>query len=159
MKGPNAKLRMRGLPMSTAGREPRREMIRKKLAQSAGKTSDANAIAAATVAQWLEISTRLTPVIGTQGVEVLYSRTLYLAGKSFSWLVVAGDRQLGAPPLDVIRARLGRQPAPAAAAASCEFMFVFTVLLATLIGDSLTDRLLDPVWTLASPSPGQEGGP
>jgi len=138
--------------MSTAGSEPRREMIRKKLAQSAGMASDANSVAAATVAQWLQISARLNPVIGSHGVDVLFSRTLYLAGRSFSWLSVAGDQQLGAPSLEVIRARLGRQQTPVAVTASCEFLIVFTELLATLIGDSLTDRLLDPVWALAAPS-------
>ena len=142
--------------MSTAGSEPRREMIRKKLAQSVGKASDAHTIAATTVAQWLQISARLTPVIGSHGLEVLLSRTLYLAGRSYSWLGVAGDLHLGAPPLDVIRARLGRQQASVAAAASCEFMFIFTELLAILIGDSLTDRLLDPVWALAASFPDPE---
>jgi hypothetical protein len=142
--------------MSTAGSEPRREIIRKKLAQSAGKESDANTIAAAAVAQWLQISARLKPVIGSHGVDVLFSRTVYLAGKSYPWLGVAGDGRLGAPCLDVIRARLGRQQAPVAAAAGCEFLFIFTELLATLIGDSLTDRLLDPVWALAAPSPDME---
>jgi hypothetical protein len=142
--------------MSTAGSEPRREIIRKKLAQSAGKESDASTIAAATVAQWLQISARLNPVMGSHGVDVLFSRTLYLAGRSYPWLGVAGDRQLGAPSVDVIRARLGRQQALVAAAASCEFMFIFTELLATLIGDSLTDRLLGPVWALAAPSPHME---
>src|ERR1700722_4188138 len=126
MKGPNSRLHMRSLPMSTAGCEPRRETIRKKLAQSAGKASDGNTIAATTVAQWLQISARLTPVIGSHGLEVLFGRTVYLAGRSYSWLGVAGDRQLGVPPLDVIRARIGRQQAPVAAAASCEFMFIFT---------------------------------
>ena len=135
--------------MSTADCEPRREMIRKKLVQCAGNASDANMIAAATVALWLQISARLAPVIGARGVDVLFSRTLYLARRSFSWLGVAGDRQLGNASLDSIRARLGRQGAATATAASCEFLHTFTVLLATLIGDSLADRLLGPVWTLA----------
>ena len=95
-------------------------------------------------------------MIGSHGLEVLFSRTLYLTGRSYAWLGVAGDRHLGVPPLDVIRARLGRQQAPVAAAASCEFMFIFTELLAALIGDSLTDRLLGPVWALAAPSPDLE---
>jgi hypothetical protein len=142
--------------MSTAGSEPRREIIRRKLAQSAGKESDANTIAAAAVAQWLQISARLKPVIGSHGVDVLFSRTLYLAARSYPWLGVAGDRQLGAPSVDIVRARLGRQQAPVAAVAGCEFLFIFTELLATLIGDSLTDRLLDPVWALAAPSPDME---
>jgi hypothetical protein len=45
-----------------------------------------------------------------------------------------------------------------AAAASCEFLFIFTELLATLIGSSLTDRLLDSVWALAAPSSELESG-
>jgi hypothetical protein len=138
--------------MSTAGSESRRQIIRKKVAQTAGQASDANAIAAATAAQWQQISARLNPVLGTHGVDILFSRTLYLAGRSYPWLGVAGDRQLGTPSLDVIGARLGRQQAPVAAAASCEFLIIFTELLATLIGDSLTDRLLDPVWTLTASS-------
>lgn len=144
--------------MSTAGSDPRREMIRKKLAQCAGNPADANTSAAATVALWLQISARLVPVIGARGVEVLFGRTLYLAGKSFSWLGGAADRGRGTPSIDVIRARLGRQEAAVAAAASCEFLFVFAGLLATLIGDSLTDRLLGPVWVLALPPRERENG-
>jgi hypothetical protein len=144
--------------MSTAGSEPRREMIRKKLAQGAESTADANLIAAATVAVWLEIVARLVPVIGTRGVDVLFSRTLHLAKRSFAWLGVPADRERDTVSVDDIRARLGRQEAPLAAAASCEFLFIFMVLLATLIGDSLTDRLLGPVWAQALPPPEREPG-
>ncbi len=144
--------------MSTAGSERRREMIRKKLAQCAGNVSDANMIAAAMVALCLRISARLAPVIGARGVDVLFSRTLYVARRSFSLLGVAGDWQLGPAFLDSIRARLGRQEAATAEAASCEFLYAFTVLLATLIGDSLTDRLLGPVWALALPTSERESG-
>jgi hypothetical protein len=153
MKGHISRLHMRSLPMLPAGSEPRREVIRKKLAQGAESADDANMIAAATVAVWLEISARLAPVIGTRGVDVLFSRTLHLAKRSFSWLGVPADRERDAVSVDDIRARLGRQEASAAAAASCEFLFIFTVLLATLIGDSLTDRLLGPVWAQALPPP------
>jgi hypothetical protein len=149
---------MRSLPISTTSSDPRREMIRKKLAQCAGNPADANTIAAATVDLWLQISARLVPVLGARGVEVLFGRTLYLAGSSFSWLGGAGDRGRGTPSIDVIRARLGRQEAAVAAPAACEFLFLFTVLLATLIGNSLTDRLLGPVWALALPPGERENG-
>jgi hypothetical protein len=134
-------------------------MIRKKLAQGAENPADAMTIAAATVALWLQISARLVPVLGARGVEVLFSRALFLAGSSYSWLGGAWDRGRGAPSIDVVRARLGRQEAAVAVPASCEFLFVFTVLLATLIGDSLTDRLLGPVWALALPPGERENGP
>jgi hypothetical protein len=144
--------------MSSADAEPRREMIRKKLAQCAGNASDANMIAAAMVALWRQISARLAPVIGARGVDVLFSRTLYLARTSFSSVGVTGDTQLGPASLDSITASLGRQGAGVAESASCEFLYSFTVLLAALIGDSLTDRLLGPVWALALPTSGQENG-
>ncbi len=142
--------------MSTAHSEPRREMIRKKLAQSAGNASDANMIAAAMVVLWRQISARLAPVIGARGVDVLFSRALYLARRSFSSVGVSGDTQLGPASLDSIMASLGRQGPGVAESASCELLYSFTVLLATLIGDSLTDRLLGPVWAPALPTAGQE---
>jgi hypothetical protein len=140
--------------MSTAGSEARREVIRKKLAQCAGGESDANALAEATVATWSQISARLARLIGARGVDTLLSRTVYLTSVYFPWLAMARDGERGAAPLDGVRERLARQDAPVAAAASCEFLLTFTVLLATLIGDSLTDRLLGPVW--ASPLPASE---
>jgi hypothetical protein len=158
MKGPDSRLRMRSLPMSTADPEPRREMIRKKVAQCAGSASDANRIAAAMVALWLQISARLVPVIGARGVDVLFSRTVYLSARSFSWLGVAGNRARGTNSVDDVSARIERQGAAVAAAASCEFLCTLTVLLATLIGDSLTDRLLGPVWALALPPCERESG-
>jgi hypothetical protein len=158
MKGLDSRLRMRSLPMSTANSESRREMIRKKLAQCAGNASDANRIAAAMVALRLQISARLAPVIGARGVDVLFSRAVYLCARSFSWLGVAGDRARGTNSVDDISARIERQGAAVAAAASCEFLYTFTVLLATLIGDSLTDRLLGPVWAPALPPSERESG-
>ena len=146
--------------MSTAGSEARREVIRKRLAQCAGGDSDANALAAATVATWSQISARLAPLIGARGVDTLLGRTIYLTSVYFPWLAMAmaGDSERGAAPLDGLRERLARQDVPVAAAASCEFLLTFTVLLASLIGDSLTDRLLGPVWAPSLPASERESG-
>ena len=149
---------MRSFPMSTAGSEARRELIRMKLVRSAGGESDASALAAATVATWSQISARLYPLIGARGVDTLFNRTLFLTSVSFPWLVVAGDSEHATAPLDGLRGRLARQDAPVATAASCEFLFTFTDLLATLIGDSFTDRLLDPVWAPPLPVSERESG-
>ena len=134
--------------MSTAGFEARREAIRKKLAQCVGGESDAQAFAVAAVSIWPQFSARLAPVIGARGVDILFNRALFLASRSFPFLAIAGNRGRGTAPLEAIRAQIGQQDAPVAAAVSCELLFIFTALLATLIGDSLTDRLLGPVWAL-----------
>ena len=142
--------------MSTAGPEARREAIRRKLAQCAGGESDAKAFAVATASIWPQFSAQLAPVIGARGVDILFKRALYLTSTSFPFLATAGDRGRDTAPLDDLRAQIGQQDAPVAAAASCEFLFSFTVLLATLIGDSLTERLLGPVWALPLPASGRE---
>jgi hypothetical protein len=143
--------------MPTAGSGQRRKMIRDKLAQYAGSTPDAPAIAAATVAIWPRISAQLAPVIGARGVDVLLDRSLHLTSVSFPWLSSGADPGC-TPVLEGIETSLARQEAAAAAAASCELLSAFCELLATLIGDSLTDRLLGPVWALAGAVPRQESG-
>ena len=144
--------------MSTAGPEARREAIRKKLAHCAGGESDARALAVATFSIWPQFSARLVPVIGARGVDILFNRAVYIASTSFPFLAIAADRARGTTPLDAIRAQIGQQDAPVAAAASCELLFTFTVLLATLIGDSLADRLLGPAWALPLPASERESG-
>jgi hypothetical protein len=143
--------------MPTAGSGQRRKMIRNKLAQYAGSTPDAHAIAAATVAIWPQISAQLAPVIGARGVDVLLDRSLHLTSVSFPWLT-SGAEHGRTLVLGDIKTCLGRQEAAAAAAASCELVSAFCELLATLIGDSLTDRLLGPVWALPMAAPRQESG-
>ena len=66
------------------------ETIRRKLAQRAGGAADAKAVAEAAISTWQAASVRLALVIGGQGVDVLIRRSLYLTGKTFPWLAVAG---------------------------------------------------------------------
>jgi hypothetical protein len=140
--------------MSTATSRLRRDVIRDKLMQCAGKAPDANAIAAATVAIWPQVVVRLAPVIGVRGIDALFRRTLHLTSRSFP--CVSGDVGHGTAALDAISARLRREDASTAAAASCLLLFAFTELLADLIGESLTDRLLAPVWALPGPASERE---
>jgi hypothetical protein len=130
--------------MATASSRLRRDMIRDKLMQCAGRAPDANAIAAATIAIWPQVFVRLAPVIGVRGIDALFRRTLRVTSRSFPCVSV--DVGHGTAALEAISARLRQEDVSTAAAASCELLFAFTELLADLIGESLTDRLLDPVW-------------
>jgi hypothetical protein len=141
--------RQRVVGMSTAASKVRRDMIRGKLMQCAGSAPNVNAIAAATVAIWPQVIVRLAPVIGVGGMDVLFSRASHLTSKSFP--CVADDGGRGTAALDAIGARLRQEDISTATAASCELLFVFTELLTALIGASLTDRLLVPVWALPAP--------
>src|SRR5438128_1114039 len=128
--------------MSTTKRGMRREAIRRTLAQRAGNASDASAIAEATLSTWREVATRLAPVIGTRGVDVLFRRSLHITSKTFSCLAIAGDHKDSSVSLASFRARIENCEKVVAAEASNALLATFTELLATLIGESLTEQLL-----------------
>jgi hypothetical protein len=136
----------------------RREAIQTLVARRAGKSPDANAIAKATADIWSQVAARLAPVIGARGVDVLFSRTLHQTSAAFPWLQMAGDHAGTVAALDDLRTRLAGQKAASAAEASHALLMSFTELLATLIGESLTERLLSPVWAPPLPASEQEIG-
>lgn len=133
------------------------ETIRRKLAQRAGGAADAKAVAEAAISTWQAASVRLALVIGGQGVDVLIRRSLYLTGKTFPWLAVAGGGGHEAnyeALLAGLQARLAGCETALAIEASAALLVTFTELLDSLIGESLTERLLAPIW--ASPLPVSE---
>ena len=99
---------------------------------------------------------RLAPVIGARGVDALFSRSLHVTSKTFPWLAMAGNDGNSAALLASLKVRLAGQETAAAAEASDALLVNFTELLATLIGESLTERLLAPVWLPPSPESEQE---
>lgn len=122
------------------------EAIHRTLMQGAGETSDASAIAEATINTCLQVSARLAPVIGTRGVDALFSRSVNVTSKTFRWLTMAGNDGNSTALLARIKVCLAGQESTVAAEASYALLVTFIELLATLIGESLTDRLLAPVW-------------
>jgi len=114
-------------------------------------------VAEAVGAIWLEIDHALHPVFGHRGVAALYSRSLSLAASTYPWLKPGYKSALFAIDPGALKAVLAKQtPAEATAAGSALFQS-FHDLLASLVGDSLTDRLLRSVWDLPlGPSPAQD---
>jgi hypothetical protein len=124
----------------------RREAIRRRLAAAAGGCADAGAVAAAASGVWRQVTECLAPMIGARGVDALLGRSLQLTAPAFPWLARVLDQEDGRELLANVQARLAARDPNAAAEASLALLVAFTELLATLIGASLTDRLLDPVW-------------
>jgi len=131
--------------------DPRYEAIRRALARRQGPDSRPEALSGAALGLWREVGDRLAPMIGTRGVEALVSRALQLTAPAFPWLVPAGKPPDDGNSMTAFQACLeGRDPA-AVQAASVALLVTFTSLLAAMIGPSLTDRLLNPIW--APPDP------
>lgn len=142
--------------MSTAEPDLRRDAIRATLTQRAGGDPDASAIAQATLDTWHQVADRLAPVIGARGVDALLSRSLHLTNRAFPWLAITGSDGDSVALLASLKTRLAGAETTAAAQAGHALLATFTELLATLIGESLTERLLTPVWVAPSPDPEQE---
>lgn len=128
------------------------EAIRRTLAHRAGNAADAKAVAEAAISTWHQAAVRLAPVIGPQGVDVLFRRSLHLTKSTVPWLTMAMDDGDCAALLATLQARLAEREAAAAHEASYALLTNFTELLASLIGPPLTERLLAPIWAASPPS-------
>ena len=119
--------------------------------------ADAEQVADAIVAIWLEIEQVLHPIIGHRGVAALYNRSLHLAVVAYPWLAIGQPAVAAAVDPSALRSALVQQAATQAAAGGSALFHRFHELLASLVGPSLTQRLLRSVWTHPSgASPAQE---
>ena len=120
----------------------------------AGRVNDdsrADQIAAACGDVWLELDVALSPIIGTRGVAALGQRSLHLASAVHPWLA---ERQPSGPTLfdaALLVSVLAQRSRDEAAAAADTFLQTLRELLTSLIGSSLTQRLLGAAW--APPAP------
>ena len=143
--------------MSATNFEIRCHKIRQTLAQRTTVSLKTKVIADANDHIWNLVASQLTPVIGQGGTLSLFNRALHLSSHDYSWLLSKDDAH-GAATFDSLRARLEPRETEDAIEASYTLLVAFTKLLASLIGESLTDQLLDPVWE-ATLSASQEEDP
>jgi hypothetical protein len=108
------------------------------------------------MALWGQICDHLMPILGSRGVDALLSRALVLTGGSFPWLCENPKKSPVPGPFVTLRASLSTRPDEEASEANLALVITFTELLASLIGNSLTNRLLDPVWATGAAAIQQE---
>jgi len=136
-------------PHGAAARAHDMALVRQPVA---AHDASAAQIADAMVATWDEIDAALTPIIGSKAVVALYKRSLYLTGRTHPWL--AGTHE-GAQALDLaaLKPVVARQSSAEAALGSRALLQTFNQLLGSLIGPSLTERLLRSALANASSGP------
>ena len=103
-------------------------------------------VAEAIVSVWRESEGALCPIIGRGGVDALYRRSLLLTARSHPWLVEAKGAGPAITDLDLLKVVLVRQGSADATAGGSALLHNFRELLASVIGESLTDRLLRSTW-------------
>ena len=103
------------------------------------------------ITAWRQIAERLEPVIGARGVDALFARALHLTSRRIPWLATNAALGNSAEALAQLAVRLESQEASIAAAAGDLLLLTFTGLLANMIGEPLTGRLLGALWKQDTP--------
>ena len=127
--------------MAPPGRNDQRRLaIERRLAPRQGGDSGTGAVTDVSLRVWREVADTLAPMIGVGGVEAIFKRSLQLTTPS-------------------CQARLKVRSPAEAAEANVILLVSFTDLLVTMIGASLTDRLLGQIWALPISAPSEETRP
>lgn len=146
------------LAMSTLSEESRQ--IVASLAHRVGPNADIAKTAHAIVSILQDIEATLTPVIGQQGVVALYRRSLHLCGSAHPRLTSTCNKVPSGMVLTALNSVLVEQSEADARFFGEMLLTTFYELLTTLIGPSLTARLLRDVWDSSlSDTPSQENSP
>lgn len=99
---------------------------------------------------WNGLDAALHPIIGHGGVAVLYNRSVTIAAAVHPWLPAKPGGALAAIDQAALRVALTGQDVAEATAAGIAHFNAFRELLASLIGASLTERLLQSTWNPTS---------
>ncbi len=124
------------------GRAPTATPLEHRLAPGAA----APAVAEAVLVVWGEIDAALQPIIGARGVAALLQRTAHLTAQAHPWLAPGRAADDAAQAIAELTTRMAGQGEAQALACGQDFLLTFHKLLATLIGQPLTQRLLRSAW-------------
>lgn len=111
----------------------------------AAEGATAKQVADEAVLKWRELDSALSPIIGKRGVTALYKRALHLIRADYPWLVAAHAGEFLFGDFVSLHTALTRQGGAVAASANLALYDSFYHLLISLIGLSLTERLLQSV--------------
>jgi hypothetical protein len=127
------------------------------LARRVEQGAQAAQIATMIVRAWGEIDIALSPIIGQRAVAALYKRCLYLTETAYPWPVGMHDGIQTAVDLAPLESLLAQRGSAESAARGGALLQTFCDLLTSLLGPSLTERLLHSVWAnLLSGPPAQD---
>jgi hypothetical protein len=138
--------------------ELREEMIREHGTRlGAGPAERAQAVRAGEL--WATFFAELTPVVGDLGVRALYARTIHLVSNVSRVAIVIPALTSSQSVLEHVRAALRGLPDAQASATNYVMLLRYTDLLAALIGETLTLRLMHAAWVGDPPSMNAEDAP
>ena len=95
---------------------------------------------------WTQMAKQLVSIIGDGGFDSLYDRSLYLTQVSYPWLGASSGSPQSDHRFANLKTSLEDQTPALTLEANSLLLITFTDILASLVGESLTVRILDSAW-------------
>ena len=132
--------------MTALGHAAVRQLALKVIAQRAGPTAGAEALAAAAQHAYDDLAQVSATLIGDVGVEALTGRAVHLAQREYPWLVQTRETEQAEGPFAAVKTCLERQDPAVANECVGAVLAIFMGLLVTFIGEPLTAGILRKAW-------------
>lgn len=95
---------------------------------------------------WELLATRIVSIVGDDGFNSLYARSVFLAQPEFPWIVASLVASQTSPRFGELKKILRKQTFEQASQANKTLLHTFISILASLIGDELTISILRSAW-------------
>ncbi len=129
----------------------RHQIIKSLMAQPTEKDADA------AIHVWEQMATQIITIVGEDGFNSLYARSIFLTQSTFPWLAAGPLAPQSDHRFTGLKTSLEGQASAQASEASTRLLITFTDILATLIGEQLTNHILQLAWGIdLSNSTGKE---
>ena len=99
---------------------------------------------------WAQMASQITLIVGQNGFDSLYARSVFLCQPRFPWLAPNAPPPQGNHQFAELKKRFEGQPPDQINAANCLLLITFTDVLAGMIGEQLTVRILNSAWGITA---------
>jgi hypothetical protein len=103
-------------------------------------------VADAAIHLWEQMATQIISIVGEDGFHSLYARSLFLSQSTFPWLAASSLAPQAEHRFAGLKTSLEGQAPAQASEANSLLLITFTDILASLIGEQLTTRILRLAW-------------
>lgn len=121
-------------------------LLRQQLIQGLIAEPPENVVNAA-ISLWDQLSGQIVSIVGQGGFDSLYARSLFLSQSTFPWLEASALSAQTERGFAELQTSFEAQTPAQAAAANSLLLVTFTDILAALIGEQLTTRILRSAWS------------
>ena len=100
----------------------------------------------AAIKLWEQMATEIISIVGESGFNSLYSRSIFLTQSTFPWVAASTKSPLTDQRFAELKMNFEGQTPEQAIEANSLLLITFTDILASLIGEQLTNTILRSAW-------------